>query len=268
ILARRLVEEHEFLREDGRVRVILSVGDEGELRLAGASIPKSDPKAFTSLTVVYDLLQYLGWDCPGAMRRSHQRPSDDVLDDSYKILVSRLDDLMKYCGDTRARLAGAGSAKEIRAPKDHEGAGHPFLRPVVQKAVARVASEIVQAGLLTWEDAMLRLAGLEWKLSENPWRAVYAADAGKMLTTKEHTDLLCELLHVHLAPTSLAAIKRARKNFKDLRSIQYEITEEELAERIVTAPQVPVSEIKLPEKEISEGLEITLPVDAESAGSE
>src|SRR6266849_269549 len=72
-------------------------------------------------TVIYDLLQYLGWDCPGAMRIQHIRPLDDVLDESYKILTSRLDDLLKYCGDIRAKLAAAASAKEIRAPKDHEG---------------------------------------------------------------------------------------------------------------------------------------------------
>jgi DNA sulfur modification protein DndB len=264
ILTRRVVEEHEFLREDGRVRVILSVGDAGELRLAGTSIPKSDPKALTSLTVIYDLLQYLGWDCPGAMRIQHIRPLDDVLDESYKILTSRLDDLLKYCGDIRAKLAAAASAKEIRAPKDHEGDGHPFMRPVVQKAIARVASEIVQAGLLTWKELMARLSQLEWKLSANPWTAVYAADAGKMLTTKEHTELLCELLHVHLAPKSMAAIKRARKNFKDLRSVQYEVTDEALAERIiaVTETQPPV-EIRRPEKEISEGPDLTVPGDVE-----
>ena len=263
ILARRLVEEHEFLREDGRVRVILSVGDAGELRLAGASIPKTDPKAITSLTVLYDLMQYLGWDCPGAMRMRHLRPLDDVLEESYKVLTSRLDDLMKYCGEVRTKLAAAASAKEIRAPKDREGDGHPFLRPVVQKAVARVASEIVQADLLTWKEVMARLAQLDWRLSANPWMAVYATDAAKMLTTKEHTDLLCELLHVHIAPTSVATIKRARKNFKDLRSVQYDVAEEILAERIIAAPEKPAFEIKRPEREISEGLEITVPAEVE-----
>lgn len=91
------------------------------------------------------------------------------------------------------------------------------MRPVVQKAVARVASEIMQQGALGWDDIMQRLSELDWKLASPPWQAVFSPDAGKMLTGKDNTDLLCELLHVHLAPSSGQAIKRARKNFKDVR---------------------------------------------------
>ncbi len=263
ILTRRLLDEHEFLREDGRVRVILEVGQAGELKLAAGNIPKADKKALTTMTVLYDLLQYLGWDCAGAMRIRQQRPSDDILDDSYKTLTSRLDDLMKYCGDARAKLATSGSAREIRAPKGHEGDGHPFLRPVVQKAVAKVASQIVQQELLTWKEVMARLAQLEWKLSVAPWLAVYSTDGSKMLTGKDNTDLLQDLLHVHLAPPSLAAIKRARKSYKDLRGTQYDIPEEVLGERVSSnPPPVPAAEVKLPERELSAGPEITLPGDA------
>jgi len=38
------------------------------------------------------------------------------------------------------------------------GEGHPFMRPVIQKAVSRVAGEIVQQGLLPWDEVMNRLA--------------------------------------------------------------------------------------------------------------
>ncbi len=267
ILSRRVVDEHEFLREDGRVRVILATGEEGELKLAAGNIPKSDPKALTTLTVLYDLLRYLGWDLPGPMRVSQQRPTDDVLDDSYKVLTERLDDLMKHCGDARGRLAGAASAKEVRAPKGREADGHPFLRPVVQKAVARVASEIIQQELMTWPEVMAGLGKLDWKLGAPPWQAVFTADGGKMLTGKENTELLVELLHVHLAPTSMADIKRARKNFKDVRGAQYEVTEDILAAGIITKTPKPDSEINLPEKEISDGPEITIPGDAADSDS-
>lgn len=268
ILTRRVVEEHDFLREDGRVRVIIGVGDGGELRLASSNIPKGDPKALTTLTVLYDLLQYLGWDCPGVIRAKQERPSDDVLDESYRLLTGRLDDLLRFCGDVRTKLQNTATARELRAPKDREGEGHPFMRPVVQKAVARVASEVVQRELLTWKEVMARLAQLEWRLSASVWQSVYAADAAKMLTTKEHTELLVELLHAHIAPTSMAAIKRARKSFKDLRSTPYDVTEEQLAERLIDATGKPATDVHLPTHELSEGPELTVPAEPESSSQD
>jgi len=247
ILTRRMLDEHEFLKVDGRVRVILSVGDDGELKLASGSVPKTDARALTTFTVLYDVLQYLGWDLPRVMKEKAVRPSDEILDESYENLTERLDDLLKYCGDIRAKLEAAASAREIRAPRDAEGEGHPFMRPVVQKAVARVASEIMQQGALGWDEIMKRLSELDWKLASPPWQAVFSADGGKMLTGKDNTNLLCELLHVHIAPTSGQAIKRARKSFKDVRGTQYPVTEENLGKRLpAVEPPPPAAPIVLP----------------------
>ncbi|MSO38005.1 MAG: DGQHR domain-containing protein [Acidimicrobiia bacterium] len=259
ILTRRMLDEHEFLRENGRVRVIQGNGGFGRLKLAQTGIPKGDKKALTSMTVLYDMLQYLGFDFLIAMANSRQlRPSDQVLDDSYKVLSSRVDDLMKYCGDVRSKLVAAISARDLRAPKDNEGAGHPFMRPAVQKAVAKVVSEIVKSDQLTWGETMVRLAQLDWTLASSPWQAVFSRDGAKMLVGKENTELLCALLRVHLAPQSIAQIKRARKDFKDVRGLQYEISEDTLAARLLDAPEKRLTEISL-EREASEGPEFAVP---------
>ena len=262
ILTRRLLTEHEFLREEGRVRVILQVGEEGELKLAASNIPKADRKAITTMTVLYDLLQHLGWDSPMGMRTKQQRPPDEVLDEVYKVISGRLEDLMTHCGSARLRLTEATNAREVRAPKDREADGHPFLRPVVQKSVARVASEIIQRQLLTWVEVMERLSQLEWKLGANPWRAVFSPDGAKMLSGKGNTELLGELLHAHLAPTSLTAIRRARKNYKDVRGEQYSFTEDELAVRVREAPASAPENVNPPVEEVSESPELVVPGDA------
>jgi DNA sulfur modification protein DndB len=232
ILTRRFLDEHEFLKQEGRVKVITYAGEEGELKLAKGSVPKGDSKALTTFTVLYDILRYIGFDLAGAMRVPATRPSDDVLDASYETLNARLDDLLTYCGNIRDRLEAAASARDVRAPKNAEGEGHPFMRPVVQKAVARVSGDIVQQGLLTWPETMERLSTLSWRLAATPFEAVYSIDGAKMLTGKENTELLCELLHVHLAPASMQAIKRARKSFRDIRSKQYPVPEDDLAKRL------------------------------------
>ena len=106
------------------------------------------------------------------------------------------------------------------------------MRPVVQKAVAKVVMEIVQQKKATWEEIMLRLSELKWELGSAPWEAVFSVDGGKMLVGKDNTTNLADLLHAHLAPSSLQAIKRARKAFKDNRGKQYPISDEELSKRI------------------------------------
>lgn len=233
ILTRRFLEDHDFLREEGRVRVIMGTDDSGGIKLAGGSVAKGDARAWTTFTVLYDMLPSLAYGLPSVLKDKTTRPSDDVLEQAYGTISNRLDDLLTYCGDVRKKLASALSAKEVRAPKDNEGNGHPFMRPVVQKAVARVASDIVEQGMLTWPEIMDRLSGLTWRMSAAPWTAVFSVDGGKMLTGKDNTLLLAALLRAHLAPQSLQEIKRVRKLYKDVRGQDYPISEAEMAARLV-----------------------------------
>ena len=251
ILTRRLLEEHPFLQQDGRVRVILSTTNEGGVKLATNSIPKTDSKALTSFTVLYDVLNYLAYDSPSALNSRTKRPAQDVLNATYNTLSTRLNDLFIYCGNIRDKMEQASTVRDLRAPKNAEQKGHPFLRPIVQKAVAAILSNSVQQGLATWDELMHRLAELPWSLNEAPWIAVCTGE-GKMLAGKDHTDLLRDLLQVHLAPVNLVSIRRARKRFKDLRSDNYPISEEDLAKRISFGTVVPSQAVLRRPVEISE----------------
>jgi hypothetical protein len=70
---------------------------------------------------------------------------------------------------------------------------------VVQKAVAKVASEIMLQGAVKWPEIMARLSQLDWRLSSPPWEAGCNVEAARMVGAKENNQLLAELLHVHLA---------------------------------------------------------------------
>jgi len=232
ILTRRLVDEHDFLKQENRVRVILSTTEDGGIKLATNSVPKSDARALTTFTVLYDLLQYLSYDQSSAIRNKTRRPDDATLDTAYSTLSARLDDLLKNCGDIRNRLENATSARDVRAPKNAEANGHPFMRPVVQKAVAKTLSEIRQQDLAPWDVLMKRLGEFDWKLGVAPWDAVFSLGGNKMLTSPDNTDLLRELLHAHLAPATKQGITRARKKYKDLLNKTYPVSQETLEARI------------------------------------
>jgi len=229
VLARRIVTDHLFLSKPGVVKIFSRIGgDDGDVRLAGSSVSKTDPRAFTTLAVLYEMLKPLSFGLSDELKLENRRPSDDVLEESYDVLATRLDDLLEHCGHLGKVLASASSARDVRAPKGNEGDGHPFMRPVVQKAVCQTVREILDQGTANWEEINSRLAQMDWRMGAVPWLAVFNEQNGKMISGKDFSALLHQLLRVHLAPPSKQEIKRARKAFKDLRGSSYPVTQEQM----------------------------------------
>ena len=240
IITRRLLEEHPLLKRDDVVRVFTSQGQNGDLRLAYRQVPQGSP-AWTTMGVLYDMIRQIGYDLDPSMYKTAQRTTDAVLDASYDIISARLDELMEACGNLRAEYEAAAHPKELRAPKGHEGDGHAFMRPVIQAQITKAIRSVIDEGVLSWDDAMMRLRNLEWKVSCAPFSAVWlpnldAPRRGKMLATKENSDLLYSLLLVHFAPTSKAQIARAVKAYKDLKREGYPVHVDELAALIPAEP--------------------------------
>jgi len=244
ILTRRLLDEHTFIGDDGVVQVFSKKGDEGELKLATRQV-NVGLSAWTTIGVLYDLIKTLGWDLDGTMHKLTERATDEVLDTSYKTLTTRVEELLKASGNLPARYKSATSGKELRAPKGLESSGHPFMRPVVQIQVARAVRAVVSQGLLTWDEAMAKLKTFDWTISSPPFSAVWqltptaARAQGKMATGKDATDLLFDLLVVHLAPTSKAQVDRAIAAYRSVKGGKYPVVKETLQGGIVTPPAAP-----------------------------
>jgi DNA sulfur modification protein DndB len=233
ILTRRFLTEHEFLKKDGIVRVFTRQGTEGDVRLAASSVAKTDSSAFTTLSVLNDMFRFLAFGLDPSMRKAEARPTPDVLEASYKVLNERIDELLSVCGKLRAQLEAAVSARDIRAPKDKEDEGHAFMRPVIQKAVCRVLSHIMDQQEMSWDEALNRLKALDWRIGQAPWTAVYSVEANKMVSGKDFTNLLDKLLLVHINPPSKQAIRDARKIYNELKGAKYPVRFEDLEKLVV-----------------------------------
>jgi DNA sulfur modification protein DndB len=232
ILTRQLLDEHPFVSREKAVLVFSKVGEEGELVLASRSTPSSSP-AWSTIGVLYDVVKEIGFDLPCTLNESKQRADDELLDQSYEILAQRIQDLLDACGNLQKRYLTAQSPRDVRAPKGREGAGHPFMRPAVQVQVARVVRHILEQETMTWDEVMKRLSALNWKMSEAPFSAMWietpeGRQQGKMASGKDYSQLLYDLLLVHLAPRSKAQIGRALRSYVDLMKTRYPVSVDEL----------------------------------------
>ncbi len=237
IITRRLLMDHSFLRQQGRVRVIAGVSDDGKLKLATGNVSKTDGLALFTVGGLYEIVKGMisafrmdAFGCDSSVR-----PSDEVLESTYEKVSECIDEMMMCCGDIRNHLEAAVSARDVRAPKSDESSGHPFMRALIQRVIVRVVEHALSQKLRSWDEIRERLISLQWQLSDVPWNSVVSIDGAKvkMLTNRDYASLLQKLLIAHLCPTTKVAISTARREYKRLKGIPYPVEESTLMENLV-----------------------------------
>ncbi len=237
IITRRLLMDHSFLRQNGRVRVIAGVSDDGKLKLATGNVAKTDAHAIFTVGGLYEIVKGMiaafKLDANGC--DSTVRPSEEVLESTYEQVSLRIDELLNCCGTISQHLEAAISARDLRAPKSDESKGHPFMRALVQRVVVRVIEHALSQKLCSWNDVQAKLSKMSWQLADVPWNSVISVDGikVKMLTNRDFASLLQKLLIAHICPTTKIAVSTARKEYKRLKGISYPVEEAELLRNLI-----------------------------------
>ncbi|MEM6184460.1 DNA sulfur modification protein DndB [Shewanella vaxholmensis] len=229
IITRRIINEHEFFGKEGRVSVFTKQGENGELSLA-TSVRDTDKHAVTSIRQLYEMVKSLSFLTPMDGVSLTLRPTDDDLEKTYSIIDKRISDLFKACGDLFNIVNQVDDLRQLRKNKEKPGEEHAFLRGIVQRCVVESIRKVLDQKTFTWEELLVKLNNFDWSLKSSPWDSVCIITDGKlkMQTGRDYTNLLNEMLAVHLAPHSKQQIKRARKLFSDLKNTAYPISQEEI----------------------------------------
>jgi DNA sulfur modification protein DndB len=126
------------------------------------------------------------------------------------------------------------------------------MRPIIQKSLVRVISQIAAQKVLDWPTLLGRVAALPWAIGEAPWISVFNTANNKIVNAKENVKLLDDLLYAHIAASSKQSIIKVRKQFKEIRGISYPVSEQQLQQnltphtesRSVLPDVIPVVEIE------------------------
>jgi DNA sulfur modification protein DndB len=242
ITTRRLLMEHWFLKQNGRVRVVSKSNDDGGLKLATGNVSKTDSTALFTMGGLYEIVKSLvsGFGLAAAGKDQSMRPTDEILESTYDGVSVNIDKLLAACGNIAELLEKSSSARELRAPKHDEGQGHPFMRAMIQRVIANVVAHCIQGKLMEWDELQTALSQMDWTLAAAPWNVVARQDGSKvkMLTNRDYPNLLQKLLLVHLCPTSKAQVQQVRSEYKKLCGQSYQISEAILLQNLRQPPSV------------------------------
>ncbi|PSU00875.1 DNA sulfur modification protein DndB [Photobacterium iliopiscarium] len=229
ILTRRLISDHDFFKQDGRVSVFTKQGEFGELSLA-TSVRDNDKRAVTSIKQLYEMVKELSFGTNLEGISLSKRPTDDDLEDSYLIISERIIQFFDACGNLPIKVEKLDDIRGLRKNKAAPGAEEAFLKGIVQRCVSTSIRNLIDQELITWEDALDKLKSFSWKLGDAPWSSVCVINDGKlkMQTSREFSNLLNELLLVHISPNSKQQIKRTRKLYLDIKNQQYTFAQDDL----------------------------------------
>jgi DNA sulfur modification protein DndB len=233
IITRRLVNEHPFLSQEGRVSIFASQGNNGEMSLA-TQVKDNDRKAITSISQLYEMVRNLSVNTVLDGKSSVTRPTDDDLEAGYEQIADNLDLVLASCGDITQIANQNDDLRIFRKNKNSPVSVHPFLKGIVQRVVCEVVAEIVKSQSLDIEVVCSKLKSLEWKLGSSPWHTIARVqdEKVKILTGRDDVSMLKNMLKVHLFPNSKQQIIRARQDYKQLRNEDYPVSLQKLEENL------------------------------------
>jgi DNA sulfur modification protein DndB len=200
----------------------------------GKPIPASDKKSFTTIIVLYEVLDWILSDIQGKNKKEFKRfrPDEATIKQMYSESVNFWDLMKKYFVPLQKIEKKSSKDISVEPYRNREG-GNLLFRPVGLLSVARAIAESKKVGY-SMEETIKKISALNLELTTEPWVGLLWENIGKkMITRKENQKVASQLL--------LYMIGYDMKKFgiKD---------ENKLKENYASKLNKPVEEVQLPSK--------------------
>jgi DNA sulfur modification protein DndB len=207
ITARRLVEEHPSFAHP-KIAVI-----------ASANLPHGNSEAIITISALYDILKLIFNHANGPaseLSLRFNRPSDQKLDEYYKLAVEYLEAIgkvFKPVGDFMA----SDDPKLVASKMRTANGGHVLFRVVGWDILTRSAILVAKEKNISLKDAIGRLAKMPVQLSGAPYCGTIWDPAKKVLVLRNKT--LARKLIFHMLGLTLK-VRERQTLLKDYRAAQ------------------------------------------------
>jgi DNA sulfur modification protein DndB len=161
----------------------------------GKRIPASDKKSFTSIIVLYEVLDLILSHIHGRNPKEFKRfrPKDSVLKQLYSEAKSFWDLMIKYFVPLKEISKSTSKDISVESYRNRNG-GSLLFRPVGLLSLANAIAKSEKAGYPI-EDTIRRMSNLNLELTKEPWVGLLWDDASKrMITGKENQKVALSLI--------------------------------------------------------------------------
>lgn len=195
ITTRRLVEYYPLFQEK------VATG-------TNKSIPPTDQQNFTTIEMLYDVLDVLLKDKPPQGWKTFKeikRPEDQVLESYYQKAIHFWDTLIKNHTSIRD-FSELEAQKGSAAPYRHEGGGVLIFRPIGLLVFMRALRTLLDSGQ-DMERAVYNLCQVPHEISEQPWNnLLWDTTNARMLTAQENQRVAWKL-YVYMVDGNLRQLR-------------------------------------------------------------
>ena len=183
------------------------------------SIHRSDTTSFTTITAIYDSLEFFLKDRRDWKAFRRFRPSDEGVE-SYGRTATELWESLRRNFAVIEEMYASDPADRVAARYRGLDGGHLLFRPVGLLVVARAIRRLMDQGA-DLQGATERLARLPMMLAEEPWQGILWNPVNRRMIISGETKGAAERLLVYLAGGDLEPLKATKESLRrDLRGLR------------------------------------------------
>lgn len=178
----------------------------------GKAIPTNDSFCITTIVSLYDILSIILRDRELSKWKDflRVRPDDEIIEANYLKAKKYWDGLKKYFRVFEGLDNSSTPVDRLRS----KNGGHLLFRPIGLQIITEVVKLFIENGL-SQNDAIRRLSGIDYELSNKPWSGLLWEPIKKRMITRKENQEIAKKLLFYMAKGDLKKIKTDEDKLKE-----------------------------------------------------